>query len=133
MTWILKDQRVVSGIDPVTSGLSYDGLKSYMQWFVGTYLVSRGYQTFIDDTAENDWYYGVRKNWTNKFNVNITTSYVSKFQPPGQRINVYAWEVLNAFAPPIHTNDKHLPAYLHRAFCCDCDITSHHMGLANPY
>ena len=62
-------------------------------------------------------------------------SLVSTIPPRGHSIliSVYAWEVLNAFAPPILTNDKHLPAYLHRAFCCDCDITSHHMGLANPY
>ena len=30
-------------------------------------------------------------------------------------------------------NGKLVPRYFHRAFCCDCNITSHHMGFANPY
>ena len=80
MTWILKDQRVVSGIDPDTSNPSYEELKAYLQWLVGTYLVSRGYETFINDSDANSWYYGVRKDWYNKFGVNITTSYVNHFQ-----------------------------------------------------
>ena len=93
MTWILKDQRVVSGVDPDSGSTSYTELKAYMQWLVGTYLVSRGYETFIDDSESNSWYYGVRKNWTNKFGVNITTSYVSNFQPASTRITLYMWDL----------------------------------------
>ena len=95
MTWILKDQRVVSGIDSGTGLVSYNDLKAFMQWFVGTYLVSRGYETFIDDSESNNsyWYYGVRKNWTNKFGVNITTSYVSCFQRASNRILLYLWDL----------------------------------------
>lgn len=93
MTWTLVDQRVVSGIDPVNQATSYAGLKTYMQWLVGTYLVSRGYETYIDDSDDYEWYYGVRKNWQNKFAVDITTSYVNKFRTNGSAIVLSTWDL----------------------------------------
>ena len=68
-------------------------LKPWATWFFETFLPTRGYTVYNDKSLTTDWYWGIKKSWTNRWGVVMEQSQVVEFEFGSNDVQCCMWDV----------------------------------------